>query len=91
MEEGHGMKNGTANLQSMTTKEIAQGMRISERQLYKAKEIFALGRGDLMEKVDAGEISLHFAWLEATGRQKATSWDRLVTAWNNATPEDHVI
>jgi hypothetical protein len=79
------MADDTANLQ--TAKQWAERLGVSERQLHKAGEIMRY-RPDLMEKVTAKEISLHSAWLEATGREKDTSWIRLVRAWNNATPDD---
>lgn len=91
--KGAGMRNA-ANLQmavktAKTAKEVAKLYGISERQLFKAAVVMRV-RPDLADKVQAGEMSVHAAWLEATGRSKPTSWDRLVTAWNNATTEDRV-
>jgi hypothetical protein len=71
----------------MTAKQFAAEHGISERQLFKAAEVKRY-RPDLFKKVMAKELSLHAAWLEATGREKDTPWIRLVRAWNNATPED---
>jgi hypothetical protein len=83
------MPDETANLQKpKSAKEWAKHLGISERQMHKAGEIMRY-RPDLMPKVTAKEMSLHAAWLEATGREKDTSWDRLVRAWNSATAEDH--
>jgi len=55
-----------------TVKETAELLGISERQLYKAcgSEILRWGRSDLMKKVQAGEMSIHAAWLEARGERK---------------------
>ena len=74
----------TANLQSMTAKEMAKRLGISERQLHKGSEVLRR-RPDLFEKVMAKEMSMHAAYREARGESKPTSWKRLVTAWNNAT------
>ena len=87
------MRNA-ANLQmavktAKTAKEVAKLYGISERHLFKAAVVMRV-RPDLADKVQAGEMSVHAAWLEATGRSKPTSWYRLVTAWNNATTEDRV-
>jgi hypothetical protein len=79
------MTDDTANLQ--TAKQWAEHIGVSERQLHKAGEIIRY-RPELWERVKAGELSIHAAWLEATGREKDTSWMRLVRAWNNATPDD---
>jgi len=65
----------TANLRKpKTAKETAKRLGISERQLYKAcaSEILRWGRSDLMKKVQAGEMSIHAAWLEARGERKPT-------------------
>jgi hypothetical protein len=75
----------TANLR--TAKQWAEHLGISERQMHKVGEVMRY-RPDLMDKVAAKEMSVHAAWLEATGRDKDTSWDRLVRAWLNATYED---
>lgn len=78
--------NKPANLQ-LTIKDAARLMNVSERSVYTAKRIARL-RPDLTAKVEAGEMSLRQADMIATGKAKPTSWDRLVTAWNNATDDD---
>ena len=63
----------TAKLQNpKSAKETAKRLGISERQLHKAcaNEILRWGRSDLMEKVQAGEMSIHAAWLEARGQSR---------------------
>jgi len=74
-------------LQRNTTKDKAKALGMSERQLYKVN-LIERTRPDLIEKVIEGELSVHAAYLEARGVSKPTSWDRLVTAWSNATDED---
>lgn len=76
-----------ANLQKQTAKQFAAEHGISERQLYKFATVARL-RPDLMKKVCAREMTVHAAWRETTGTPKPTSWDRLVTAWFNATYEE---
>lgn len=71
-----------------TAKQAAKDAGVSERQLFKGAEILRRGRHDLFDKVMAKKMSMHAAWLEARGEPKPTSWDRLVTAWNNATEEE---
>ena len=76
----------TANLQ-MTTKQLATAFNVSERGIYNARKLNRL-RPDLGDKVAAGEMSLNEALRIAEARPKATSYDRLVRAWNAATPAD---
>ena len=68
------MRDGDKNAKPKTAKETAKLLGVSERQLYKAcaSEILRWGRSDLMEKVQAGEMSIHAAWLEARGKRKPT-------------------
>jgi hypothetical protein len=74
----------TANLQpGLTVKQAAELMSVSERSVYMARAVQRL-RPDLSQKINAGEMSLAAAHREATGKAKATSWDRLISAWNNA-------
>jgi hypothetical protein len=80
----------TANLQApqMTVKQAAKLFKISERLIYMSRRLLLMGRPDLVAKVKAGEMSINAALREAEERAKPTSWDRLVTAWNNATDDD---
>jgi hypothetical protein len=68
------MSDGDKTAKPKTAKETAKLLGISERQLYKAcaSEILRWGRSDLMKKVQAGEMSIHAAWLE-------TAWIYLLT------------
>lgn len=79
----------TANLQSprLTVKDAARLMNVSERMVYVAGVVLRL-RPDLAAKVEAGTMSMNEAHRIATGKAKATSWDRLVRAWNNASDDD---
>ena len=78
----------TANLQPvLTVKDAARLMSVSERLIYMARAVYRL-RPDLADEVDAGRMSVARAHRIATGKAKATSWDRLLTAWNNATDDD---
>jgi hypothetical protein len=43
---------------------------MSERNLYKYREVMRLGCQDLLDLVAAHQMSLHRAWLEATGRPR---------------------
>jgi len=66
------MSDGEKTAKPRTAKETATLLGISERELYKAcaSEILRFGRSDLMKKVQAGEMSIHAAWLEARGERK---------------------
>jgi hypothetical protein len=68
------MSDGDKTAKPKTAKETAKLLGISERQLYKAcaSEILRWGRSDLMKKVQAGEMSIHEAWLEARGETEPT-------------------
>ena len=68
------MSDGDKTAKPKTAKDTAKLLGISERQLYKAcaNEILRWGRSDLMKKVQAGEMSIHAAWLEARGERKPT-------------------
>ena len=78
----------TANLQPvLTVKDAARLMNVSERLVYMARAVQRL-RPDLADEVDAGRMSVAKAHRIATCKAKATSWDRLLTAWNNATDDD---
>jgi hypothetical protein len=68
------MSDGNKTAKPKTAKETAKLLGVSERQLYKAcaSEILHWGRSDLMKKVQAGEMSIHAAWLEARGKRKST-------------------
>jgi hypothetical protein len=79
---------GPANLQPrLTVKQAAVMLNVSERLIYMAGKVQRL-RPDLGDKVMAGEMSLNEAHRIAIGKRRATSWDRLLTAWNSATDED---
>ncbi|WP_152529651.1 hypothetical protein [Aliihoeflea sp. 2WW] len=71
-----------------TVKDVARQVEMSERNVYKHREIIRLGRTDLIERMNAGELSLHAAWLAATGRQRPSSRDRLWSAWAAASVEE---
>jgi len=78
----------TANLQPVLTVKVrARLMNASERMVYMAGAVLRL-RPDLADEVDAGRMSVSMAHRIATGKAKASSWDRLLTAWNNATDDD---
>jgi len=78
----------TAKLQPvLTVKAAARLMNVSARLVYMARAVCRL-RPDLADEVDAGRMSVAKAHRIATGKAKATSWDRLLTAWNNATDDD---
>ncbi|MFN4160117.1 MAG: hypothetical protein ACK4GO_17215 [Gemmobacter sp.] len=71
----------------ITVKQAAALMNVSERSVYMARVVQRL-RPDLALKLDAGTMSVAEAHRIATGKAKATSWDRLLSAWNNATDDD---
>lgn len=84
----------TANLQKrrgrppscpggMTVKQAAQLMAVSERSVYKAREVMRL-RPDLEPLIASGELSLHKAWRVATEHKSPTAAEKLVQAWNAA-------
>jgi hypothetical protein len=79
----------TANLQTkaLTVKQAAALMNVSERTIYTARKVLRL-RPDLARECEAGRMSLHEAHRIACCKPKATSWTRLVSAWNNATDDD---
>jgi hypothetical protein len=78
----------TADLQRrITVKQAALAMNVSERNVYLAKKIMRL-RPDLAPELTAGRMTLNEAHRIATSKRKATSWDRLVKAWNNASDND---
>jgi hypothetical protein len=51
----------TANLQKLSVRQAARLMNVSERQVYKAGELFRIGREDLVTEVEAGRLALHAA------------------------------
>ena len=78
----------TANLQPVLTVKVRARMaNVSERMIYMAMAVLRL-RPDLADEIDAGRMSVAKAHRIATGKAKATSWDRLLTAWNNASDHD---
>lgn len=87
------MPDRPANLQvaadrkRTTVRDVAQQLQISERNVYKVREIMRLGRDDLLNKMAADEISVHAAWLDATGRSAPSPRDRLRAAWTSAPTE----
>ena len=83
MTEG---KAKAANLQ-LTTKQAARLLNVSERSVYLARRVRLL-RPDLEPRIMGGELSLNEAHCIATGKAKPTSWDRLASAWRNASDED---
>lgn len=77
-----------ANLQvGLTVAQAATLRNVSERSVYMARAVLRL-RPDLVAEVEAGSMSIYAAYGLATDKPKPTSWDRLVSAWNNATDDD---
>jgi hypothetical protein len=80
---------------SLTVKQAAALMNVSERSVYRAREVLATGRDDLFAKVLAGELSV----LAALKIAKPEKYDRasidpdkdryaaLVKAWNACTDD----
>ena len=81
------MSATTANLQSPTVKQLSTALNVSERLVYMSMAINRL-RPDLGDLIMAGTMSTNQAYRIATGKAKATSWDRLLAAWNSATEAD---
>jgi hypothetical protein len=71
-----------------TRKEIARTSGISERSLYMAVRLKRLGRPDLEQAVERGEMKLYRALQLAEGREPLTAFDKLITTWNRCTDED---
>lgn len=61
-------------------------MKVSERSVRRAKNIGH--RQDLVQAVAAGTMSLHQAWLEATGKRPQSGLDRLRAAYRAATLDE---
>lgn len=82
----------TANLQkaSLTVRQIAQLMNVSERSIYKCKAIMRV-RPDLEGPIMAGTMSIDEAHRIAFGRPKPTPLDRLVKAWNAVTDDERAM
>lgn len=81
----------TANLQpKLTVKQRAELMNVSERLVYMADKVMRL-RPDLEGEIMAGRMTVNRAYQIATGAKKPTSWDRLVTSWNNASREERAL
>jgi hypothetical protein len=82
----------TANLQpGLTVKQAAQLMNVSERSIYKVRELQRTGRDDLCDAIMRGEMSIHAALKIA----KPEKYDRrpdtlkaLRRAWNAATEDE---
>lgn len=77
----------SANLQSLTVKQAARLMNVSERSVYMARTIVRK-RPDLALLIEAGTMSLNEAYRLVTGKKKDTPFERLVRAWNAASPLD---
>jgi hypothetical protein len=77
----------TANLH-MTVAKAAALMNVSPRLVYMAKKV-ARFRPDLSDEIREGRMSLHEAYCLVTNRAKPTAYDRLVSAWNAASDDDH--
>lgn len=78
----------TANLQHrITVKQAAKLMNVSERSIYMAAKICRI-RPDLEPEVMAGRMSLHEAYRLVTNRPRATKFDKLLSAWRNASEDD---
>lgn len=83
-------KSHPANLQpSLTVKQAAELMNVSERTVYMALRVLRL-RPDLAAKMKAGSMSVNEAYRRTTNRAMPTSYDRLVTAWNAAGEHDRI-
>lgn len=76
--------------ESMTIEQAARMMNVSVRNVYKARELAATGRADLVEQVKAGKMSLHAALKAAKPSKHRTpnGCDRLMTAWHSATEDE---
>ena len=82
----------TANLQArpqrrLTTRDAARLMNVSERMIYKIRQILRV-RPDSGPLMRNGSMNAHEAWRIAFAKPKPTSWDRLVKAFLNATPDE---
>ncbi|MDH0127061.1 hypothetical protein N7376_24130 [Brucella intermedia GD04153] len=80
----------SANLQKsgIDLKTAAKMMNVSERMVYMCRKVCEL-RPDLEKEIDAGRMTVNKAYNLALGRKPPSSWDKLVTAWNNASEDDH--
>ena len=89
------MKDDSANWQSetprLTVRQAAAVMNVSERSVYRAKELIATGREDLADEIMAGRLTILAALKIAkpekygAGRNYRTGDDRydaLVKTWN---------
>ncbi len=56
-----------------TVKDVAGQVQMSERNVYKWREIMRLGREDLLDRMNKGELSLHAAWKLARGKTETSS------------------
>jgi hypothetical protein len=95
------MTADTANWQSetpkLTMKQAAAVMNVSERSVYRAKELIATGREDLADEIMAGRLTLLGALKIAkpekygAGRNYQPGADKyaaLVKAWNNCDEDE---
>jgi len=78
----------TANLQSLTVKQAARVMNVSERSVYDAGKLIATGRTDLIEKVERGEMRLNRALILAGVRAKPKKGNTLLNAWRKASESE---
>lgn len=79
-----------ANLHKSSVADAARLMNVSKRSVYEAHRLIRSGREDLCRRVQAGELSLHAALIEAGLKRKAES-DRLSAlcrAWNACTESE---
>jgi len=74
-------------MSKITVKQATAIMNVSERSIYRAKIVSKL-RPDLGNEIMAGRMSIDAAYGIATGRKRATSWDRLCKAFLNASDAD---
>jgi hypothetical protein len=71
----------------LTVAQAAKALNVSERNVYKAIQVKRL-RPDLEPEIMAGRLSLHRAWLMATGNAPPTPYEKLRKAWNGASEDD---
>jgi hypothetical protein len=82
---------------SMTVKQAARMMNVSERTVYTAKELLATGRDDLIEQVEAGKLKLFRALKLAKPEKYAPAspdparYLALVKAWNACTDDERAL
>lgn len=84
LDKRTGTDTRTANLHGLTVAQAAKAMNVSERMVFDAIKLRRSGRADLVQRVQAGELTIHRALIEAGLKRKPTSsrLDALCHAWN---------